>query len=637
MSGSSLKSASARRRIRQLSPTIANQIAAGEVVERPASVLKELLENSIDAGARAIAVDLEQGGIRLIRVRDDGAGIDADDLPLALARHGTSKLETIEDLNVIATLGFRGEALASISSVSRFSLRSRTASAEQGWEVAVDGTAEVGPARPAAMPVGTVIEVRDLFFNTPARRRFLKTERTEYGHVETVLKNAALSTFRVGITARHGQRRILSAKPCPDDLEGTSAGRRLQRVAEILGAAFGRDAHPVDAAGQGMRLSGWVVPAELASPNSPNQFLFLNGRAIRDPVLRHALGAAYDGLLHPGHQASYVLYLTIPPDRVDVNVHPAKREVRFHESRTVHDFVFAAVRRVLAGRDGDLDLTHVSSVIAEPAGGLPGYAAPSSGVRGPESSWAPTGLSKGAAKAAVRHSEALYAKEAPEDNPDFAARARRQAGVPATNRHTANTRPTSSPAAAFAGRACLVDRTLLVVEQAPDTWLVDIQAVLERHAAVVLANAAKATSLAGRPLLLPPIIEVAGGGEQKVRRLDDAQALLARFGLVVRAVGTTAVSLRQTPRIAHRAAPEALLRALIDLDPLDTASLVACLTRFAGSLAESDEERRTDALAAWEGLAAAAIRPRPPWATALQAGHLLPLLSVNGSDGRDDG
>ncbi|PKM44237.1 MAG: DNA mismatch repair protein MutL [Gammaproteobacteria bacterium HGW-Gammaproteobacteria-1] len=321
------------RRIRQLDLLLANQIAAGEVVERPASVMKELLENSLDAGAAAITVEVEQGGVALIRVRDDGSGIAAADLPLALARHATSKVYSQDELVRVMSLGFRGEALASISSVSRLILSSRSAAEEHGCRISGQGA----PA-PCAHPRGTTVEVRDLFYNTPARRKFLRAERTEFEHLAEVAKRVALSRFDVALTLHHNQRQVLAVRPAHDDRQ------REQRLAAICGRPFVQQAVAVEFTLPGLRLWGWLLRPEAARAQADMQYFFINGRAIRDRVVTHAVRQAYGDKVYPGRHPAYVLYLEMDPAQVDVNVHPTKHEVRFRETRQVHDFLYRALR-----------------------------------------------------------------------------------------------------------------------------------------------------------------------------------------------------------------------------------------------------------------------------------------------------
>lgn len=332
-------------RINLLSQRLANQIAAGEVVERPASVVKELLENSLDAGATRLEVDVEQGGVKLLRIRDDGAGIHKEDLALALSRHATSKIVELDDLESIASLGFRGEALASISSVSRLSMTSRSregSNEDTAWCVEAEGQEMEARLTPAAHPAGTTVEVRDLFFNTPARRKFLKTEKTEFSRIDEVLKRMALSRFDVMFALNHNQRAIHKLLPA------TTEAERARRVALVCGPAFVENSVFIEREAAGMRLWGWVSLPTFSRSQADLQYFYVNGRIIRDKLVTHAVKQAYRDVLFHGRHPAYVLYFEMDPAGVDVNVHPTKHEVRFRDSRLVHDFLFSSLHKALA-------------------------------------------------------------------------------------------------------------------------------------------------------------------------------------------------------------------------------------------------------------------------------------------------
>jgi DNA mismatch repair protein MutL len=342
-------------RIRPLSVELVNQIAAGEVIERPASVVKELVENSLDAGAQRVDVEIEAGGARLIRVRDDGGGIDADDLALAITSHATSKIATFEDLERVGTLGFRGEALPSIASVSRFAMTSRTADADAAWRIEVDGGKPRAPV-PAQHSQGTQVDVRDLFYNVPARRKFLRAERTEFGHVDDLVKAFALAHPMVEFRLTHNAKPVRMLKP-PRDGES-----RARRVADVFGDIFLDESLAIEHAAAGLRLHGWVSLPTASRAQADQQHFHVNGRAVRDRLVAHAVRQAYADVLFGGRHPAFVLFLEIDPALVDVNVHPAKSEVRFREGRLVHDFLFRTLHDVLSdARAGASSAMPVSS------------------------------------------------------------------------------------------------------------------------------------------------------------------------------------------------------------------------------------------------------------------------------------
>ncbi len=329
-------------RIHPLPPQLINQIAAGEVVERPASVLKELLENSLDAASAKIEIDIEEGGKRLIRVRDNGQGIDRDDLALALSRHATSKIATLEDLERVTSLGFRGEALPSIASVSRLLVQSRRAHEASGWQVRGDGREKTADPEPVPHLPGTTVEVRDLFYNVPARRKFLRTENTEQKHLEGVVQRVALSRPDVELLVRRKRKVLYHLRPAESEVQ------RLERLRVLLGEAFAGQLIGFDHSAAGLRLHGWIAEPTFSRSQPDLQFFFVNGRAVRDRLLAHAVRQGYQDVLYHGRHPAFVLYLELDPTAVDVNAHPAKHEVRFRESRLVHDFLFRTVHGVLA-------------------------------------------------------------------------------------------------------------------------------------------------------------------------------------------------------------------------------------------------------------------------------------------------
>lgn len=328
--------------IQVLPPQLANQIAAGEVVERPASVVKELVENSIDAGATRIDIDIERGGAKLIRIRDNGCGIQQEELALALARHATSKIASLDDLEAIISLGFRGEALASISSVSRLILTSRTAEQSEAWQAYAEGRDQDVTVKPAAHPVGTTLEVLDLFYNTPARRKFMRTEKTEFNHIDEIVRRIALARFDITINLSHNGKMVRQYRAVQE-----GAGRE-RRLGAICGNAFLEHALAIEWQHGDLAMRGWVVePAASTNALAEIQYCYVNGRMMRDRLINHAIRQAYEEQPGVDQQPAFVLYLEVDPHQVDVNVHPAKHEVRFHQSRLVHDFIYQGVLSVL--------------------------------------------------------------------------------------------------------------------------------------------------------------------------------------------------------------------------------------------------------------------------------------------------
>ncbi len=354
---------SVRMPIRQLPELLINQIAAGEVVERPSSVVKELLENSLDAGATAIQVALEQGGKRLVRVTDDGCGIPKAELPLALARHATSKISSLEELEEVASMGFRGEALPSMASVSRMTITSRSGDGEHAWQVKVAG-GDIQPAVPAAGAHGTTVELRDLFYNVPARRKFMRTDRTEYSHVDELVKRFALARPDVSFQLQHNNRIVRQFPPVRTDAD------MLGRLENVIGAEFVEHALHVDERRGHFALRGWVAEPRYNRPQADRQYFFVNGRVIRDRLVAHAIRQAFRDVLFHGRHPAFVLFLEMPFAGVDVNVHPQKHEVRFRDSRSVHDFIYSTLNHCLAGAGVGAGSLRPGTEVQEPAGNV---------------------------------------------------------------------------------------------------------------------------------------------------------------------------------------------------------------------------------------------------------------------------
>jgi DNA mismatch repair protein MutL len=514
--------------IRLLPDTLVSQIAAGEVVERPASVLKELLENAVDAGARAIGVTLAEGGVRQIRVTDDGGGIDRDDLPLALARHATSKIASLHDLEHVGTLGFRGEALASIASVARVSITSRPESAAHAWRIEAEGGAPGAPA-PAAHAAGTTVEVSDLYFNTPARRKFLKTEATEAAHCTDVFERIALSRPGLALTLKHNGR-VSAHLPAAD---------RRTRVAALLGEAFVRTAREVDAQGGPLVLSGFAGDPSQAKSARDAQFVFVNGRFVRDKLLTHALREAYADVLHGERHASFVLFLDIDPGAVDVNVHPAKTEVRFRDARAVHQFVFHAVSRALAG-----------SAAEAPAPVPASYAAPA--VPRPM----PWQASLGVAQPAAAY-QALWAEQR-----DAVALAPR----PAAPVLEAGASAGAVETAAAAGEAPLgfalaqLHGVYILAQNRAGLVLVDMHAAHERILYERLKRALDEHKVTAQQLLIPVTFHAE---PIDVATAEEHRDTLAALGFEVSALSPTALAVRAVPGMLAGGDIPALARAVL--------------------------------------------------------------------------
>ncbi len=501
--------------IRRLDNTLVDQIAAGEVIERPASVAKELLENALDAGARQLTIDVERGGIRMLRVRDDGYGIPAAELPLALARHATSKIATLADLERIGTLGFRGEALPSIASVSRLTVTSRPADARQAASIeSVEG--RLGKPKPAAHPPGTTVEVRDLFHRVPARRKFLRAETTEFQHVLRTVIRIALSRFDVAFTLTHNRREQFTLPPAGSRLE------REARVARLVGADFIANSRHVTHALSGMALEGWIGLPSQSRAQPDRQFLFVNGRMVRDRLLASAARLGYRDVSHGGRHPAWLLYLTVDPLQVDVNAHPQKLEVRFRDGRAVHDFLFRSVERALAA--------------AGQEAGAPPPVAP--------------GALFGDPTAGLRHALPLGEPWAPYALP---------AG-------TANGDARSAPPSGDTplGQAVAQLHGIYIVTQTADGMaLVDMHAAHERVIYERLKSALDAGGGARQPLLVPAVV-AASEADAALAALHLEE--LAAAGLVVDRIGPGTLAIREVPAVLAGQDVAAVLRdALADL------------------------------------------------------------------------
>ena len=533
--------------IRILEPRLANQIAAGEVVERPASVVKEAVENSLDAGARRIDIDIEAGGTRLIRIRDDGNGIPGRDLSLALARHATSKIESIEDLEAVCSLGFRGEALASIASVSRLTLTSNTAQGSaEGQQVQCDGRDMTVSVAPASHPRGTTLEVRDLFYNTPARRKFLRTDKTEFGHLHEVIKRQALSRPDVTFTLHHNGKQTLQLDAADSEAE------HRRRVANICGVEFSAHAVPIERQVGPFRLWGWVAEPTFSRSQADLQYFFVNGRVIRDKLVTHAIRKAYRDVLFHGRHPAFVLFFELDPAGVDVNVHPTKHEVRFRDGRGVHGFLFGTLSRALA----DVRPGQPAAAAAEPpqeamadqlgiglaTGGLPNQRSPA-----PNSA----GVTPGRPFSSVTAAFGSWAKR--------------------KDTSLSETESGDVPPLGFA--VAQLHGVYILAENQHGLVLVDMHAAHERITYESLKSARDGGGITRQPLLVPVTLAVSSREAAiAVEQADD----LASLGLMIEAVGEEAVVCRELPAALKDADVEALVRDVLgDLLEFGTSDRVA--------------------------------------------------------------
>jgi len=532
-------------RIQVLPPQLINQIAAGEVVERPSSVLKELVENSLDAGARRIEVDIEGAGVRLLRVRDDGRGIEREDLPLAIASHATSKIRSLDDLMHVGSFGFRGEALASIASVSDLTVISRAQGSGHAWRIHSPGDPGRAEITPAAHPQGTTVEMRDLFFNVPARRKFLRAERTEQHHLHETLRRMALARRDVGFTLRSSGR-VLWRAEADEPAEA--------RLAIIAGESFAASAIAFEQEIDGLRLWGWLEPPTHASLRSEVQHFFVNGRAVRDKVIIHAVRQAYADVLHGARQPSYVLYLELDPEGVDVNVHPAKLEVRFREARRVHDFLFSTLHRVIAqlrpvagaerlppalGGEQLEARAATPSIRPEPVKGQGDWMRESPGNRALSSNARRQGgLPFPPTRLEVRETLAAYQ-----------ALAEPQISPPAPSALEGERGAQASPASIIPPLGYAIAQlhgTYILAENAEGLIVVDMHAAAERITYERLKRALEEDGIRRQPLLVPLPLEV------DARLMDAAEEggdALRRLGLVLDPMGPTTLVVREVPTL----------------------------------------------------------------------------------------
>jgi DNA mismatch repair protein MutL len=474
-------------RIHLLPQALVGQIAAGEVIERPASVVKELIENSLDAGARQIDIEIQEGGIGLIRIKDDGWGIEPADLKLALTPHATSKIHSLQDLEQVSTLGFRGEALPSIGSISRLLLASRARGSSMGWLIRTEGREAIGEPEPTPHPEGTTVEIRDLFFNTPARRKFLRTEQTESLQVQHVVRRIALSRFEVGFRFIQNRRPLLNLKP------GCEAADRLRRVREVCGASLVERRVDLDASAGTLRIWGWLGLPAIARPQTDLQYLYVNGRPVRDKLINHALRMVYQDLIETDQQPAFVLYLELDPEAVDVNVHPAKNEVRFRDSRRIHDFVYSAAQRALA------------QVL-------------------PPSSCSQEGKGVAALAPAIRESAERFYRT-----------------MPAAVRE-----PLPINAKSFGRPLGVLKSGYVLAENEGGVVVIDLKAALKQLVFERLRSAWEGGSVPSLPLLIP---ETLGLKEAEVELLVRHSGVLGELGLAIECTGPGTILIRQVPAL----------------------------------------------------------------------------------------
>jgi DNA mismatch repair protein MutL len=545
--------------IRSLPESLVNQIAAGEVVERPASVVKELVENSLDAGATRIRIDVEHGGVKLIRVSDDGIGIAGDELPLALSRHATSKLAALEDLDRIGSMGFRGEALPAIASVSRLTLLSRARDADQAWQL----DAASGAVQPAALSRGSVITVRDLFFNTPARRKFLRTEKTEFSHLEQVVKRLALVRQDVGFDLQHNGREVFHAALAAD------RPAHERRLSDLLGPAFVDQALYFEHEAAGLRLSGWVARPTFSRSQADMQHFYVNRRMVRDRLVTHAVRQAYQDVLYHGRHPAYVLFLDLAPALVDVNVHPTKHEVRFRESRLVHDFLFRTLHKVLAETVAPVvDMVAQRDQVSDRST-LPDNSSAQRVDYPPRQGAMRLGL----ADAAAAYRAALDWQRPQADSPAEPA----QPEVSAAGSTALDEAPLGFAVAQLHGVYVLAqNRQGLVV--------VDTHAAHERITYEAFKRAREGEGIKAQPLLVPVSVAVS---RREADLVESSPEVFSQLGMEVGRLGAETLVVRALPALLRQADAEGLLRdVLADLVVHGSSNRVLeCVNAVLGTMA----------------------------------------------------
>ncbi|MCK5898047.1 MAG: DNA mismatch repair endonuclease MutL [Methylococcales bacterium] len=509
-------------RIQSLPPQLINQIAAGEVVERPASIVKELLENCFDAGAKNIQVDIEQGGVRFIKIRDDGCGIAKEELALALSRYATSKIASLADLEHVQSMGFRGEALSSMSSVARLSLTSKTLNSEEAWCISSDGAEEIFDIQPAAHPQGTTVEVSDLFYNTPARRKFLKTEKTEFSHIETLIKKMALSRFDIAFKLTHNRREVINLKIAD------SQELQQQRIASICSKDFSSNAIAIDFSASGLQLSGWVGQPTFSRSQADRQYFYVNQRLIKDRLISHAVKKAYQDVLFHGRHPVFVLYLTLNPALVDVNAHPAKLEVRFREGRLVHDFLFSALYRSLA-EQRPKPITETTDI---------DYSSPTE---------SPTAVNYASNNHNYKTTQAQIPLSIQEATPDYIVR-------PLNNETLTENTVKTFPTLGFA--VAHLHNTYILSETQEGIILVDAHAAHERITYERLKSQYHQNNIATQPLLLPIKITISA---DEANCAEQQQPFFKNLGFELNRISPETLLLRTVPILLAKANVEKLI------------------------------------------------------------------------------
>lgn len=529
------------KRIHQMPHQLINQIAAGEVVERPSSVIKELLENSLDAESTRIDIDVEQGGVKLIRISDNGSGIYKDDMSLALSRHATSKIRNLDDLEHVNSLGFRGEAVPSIASISRLTITSAT-DGESGWQVKGDGSEKDIEQKPAAHKTGTTIEVRDLFFNVPARRKFLKTEKTEFKHLDDVVKRIALSRFDVSLNLTHNRKSVRQFRAASD-----KAGEE-KRIAEVCGKAFIEQSvyleHEAPGINGGLKIRGWIALPTFSRSQADLQYFYVNGRMVKDRVITHAIRQAYQDVLYHGRHPAYVLYLELDPVLVDVNAHPTKSEVRFRESRTAHDFLFRAIHDAIAKiKPESTSLDSLQSM-------SPGY---QQGMNQAQPSSLPSGFGTGSG-GAYHPQQSSMSLAVEEQIAAYSQLASSQSRAEVNDIESAS-QDNSYPPLGYA--KAQIHGIFILAENRDGLVIVDMHAAHERITYERLKTAYDGDGISSQPLLVPIDVDVS---EKEAELVETEQSFFKDIGMEVDRSGPQSIRIRQIPVLLSKTNAESILR-----------------------------------------------------------------------------